>query len=152
MQTLLYRTRAELSLRSFSVREWLVLGTVTAFGLLLRAGTQWGRLFIGDEIATLTYMKKSTGYLLTHFGGQLTMNYFILAEKALAWLSGAIDWRVTLLPLAAAVAVISADCGGGAQIYRFQPHGINRRQSSRVQSLPHCLRSDDSRLFVVSSF
>lgn len=106
MQTLLYRTRAELSLRSFSVREWLVLGTVTAFGLLLRVGTQWGRLFIGDEIATLTYMKKSTGYLLTHFGGQLTMNYFILAEKALAWLSGAIDWRVTLLPLAAAVAVI----------------------------------------------
>jgi uncharacterized membrane protein len=34
------------------------------------------------------------------------MNYFILFEKGVAWLCGAADWRLTLLPLAAAVAII----------------------------------------------
>ena len=34
------------------------------------------------------------------------MNYFILVEKGVAWLCGAADWRLTLLPMAAAVAII----------------------------------------------
>jgi hypothetical protein len=34
------------------------------------------------------------------------MNYFILVEKGVAWLCGAADWRLTLLPIAAAVAII----------------------------------------------
>jgi hypothetical protein len=34
------------------------------------------------------------------------MNYFILVEKGVAWLCGGADWRLTLLPLAAAVALI----------------------------------------------
>jgi hypothetical protein len=106
MQTLLQRTRADLGLRSLSVPERLALGAITAFGLLLRAGVQWGRLFTGDEIGTLINLQKSAGYLLTHFGGWLTMNYFILAEKAMAWLCGATDWRLTLLPLAASIAII----------------------------------------------
>ena len=106
METLLRRTHVELSLRSLSVREAIVLGTITVFGLLLRARVQIGRLFIADEVATLADMQRSTAYLLTHFGGRLTMNYFILAEKAVAWLCGTIDWRLTMLPLVAAVAVI----------------------------------------------
>ncbi|MFZ3375559.1 MAG: DUF6541 family protein, partial [Chthoniobacterales bacterium] len=60
----------------------------------------------GDEIGTLIFLKKSNAYLLTHFQTWLTMNYFILAEKAIAWLCGATDWRLTLLPLAGAVAII----------------------------------------------
>jgi len=43
---------------------------------------------------------------LTHFGTWLSMNYFILVEKGVAWLCGAADWRLTLLPIAAAVAII----------------------------------------------
>ena len=34
------------------------------------------------------------------------MNYFILVEKGIAWLCGATDWRLTLLPLAGAIATI----------------------------------------------
>lgn len=34
------------------------------------------------------------------------MNYFILAEKAVASPCGATDWRLTLVPLAAVVAII----------------------------------------------
>ena len=36
----------------------------------------------------------------------LTVNYFILAEKAVATPCGATDWRLTLVPLAAVVAII----------------------------------------------
>jgi hypothetical protein len=51
-------------------------------------------------------LKESPSFILTHFTTHLTMNYFILAEKGLAWLCGAADWRLTLLPMAAAIAVI----------------------------------------------
>jgi hypothetical protein len=43
---------------------------------------------------------------LTHFRPWLTMNYFILFEKGVASLCGATDWRLTLLPIGAAIAVI----------------------------------------------
>src|SRR5581483_932944 len=33
-------------------------------------------------------------------------NYFILLEKGIAWLGGGKDWRLTLLPMAAAIAII----------------------------------------------
>ncbi|MGC1322135.1 MAG: hypothetical protein WA849_08135, partial [Candidatus Udaeobacter sp.] len=49
---------------------------------------------------------ESPSYILTHFGTWLSMNYFILVEKGVAWLCGAADWRLTLLPIAAAVAII----------------------------------------------
>ena len=74
--------------------------------LVLYAALQHGRVFIGDEIGTLMYIKKSPGYILTHFATWLTMNYFILVEKGVAWISGASDWRLTVLPMAAAVAII----------------------------------------------
>jgi hypothetical protein len=63
-------------------------------------------VFLGDEIGTLRYLKESPTYILTHFGTWLSMNYFILVEKGVAWLCGAADWRLTLLPMAAAVAII----------------------------------------------
>ncbi len=74
--------------------------------LVLFAALQHGRVFIGDEIGTLRYIKKSPGYILTHFVTHLTMNYFILVEKGVAWICGASDWRLTVLPMVAGVAII----------------------------------------------
>jgi len=51
-------------------------------------------------------LKQTPSYILTHFRPWLTMNYFILFEKGVALLCGATDWRLTLLPIGAAIAVI----------------------------------------------
>jgi hypothetical protein len=106
METLLRRVHTELNLRRLSRRERLALGTISLCALVLYAALQYGRVFIGDEIGTLNYLKESPGYILTHFSTHLSMNYFILAEKGVAWICGASDWRLTLLPLAAGVAII----------------------------------------------
>jgi hypothetical protein len=74
--------------------------------LILFVALQHGRVFLGDEIGTLRYLKQTPTYILTHFRIWLTMNYFILFEKGVASLCGATDWRLTLLPIAAAIAVI----------------------------------------------
>jgi hypothetical protein len=74
--------------------------------LSLFAALQHGRIFLGDEIGTLRYLKQTPIYILTHFRIWLTMNYFILAEKGVGSLCGATDWRLTLLPIGAAIAVI----------------------------------------------
>jgi 4-amino-4-deoxy-L-arabinose transferase-like glycosyltransferase len=79
---------------------------ITIIALLIRAWFQHDRLFWGDEIGTLHYIETSPEYLLSHFAPHLTMNYFILAEKGIAWLCGATDWRLTLLPLAGAIATV----------------------------------------------
>ncbi len=105
-QTPLSRVRSDLTLRHFSGREGFGLGVITILALLMRAWYQHDRLFWGDEIGTLDYIKTTPAYLLSHFTIHLTMNYFILVEKGIAWLFGATDWRLTLLPLAGAVATI----------------------------------------------
>ena len=107
MDRLLRGVHAELNLRRLSRRERLALGAISLCALVIWIALQHGRTFIGDEVATLPLLKQSTAYLLTHFTVHLTMNYFILVEKWVAWLSGgATDWRLTLLPLTAAVAII----------------------------------------------
>ena len=105
-QTLLDLVHSDLSLRRLSRQERLLLGAICLCTLVLWAACQHGRVFVGDEIGTLRYLRKSPAYLLTHFSTWLTMNYFILAEKGIAWLCGAMDWRLTLLPLAGAIATI----------------------------------------------
>ena len=104
-QTPLSRVHS-LTLRYLSARERFALGAITILALLIRAWFQHDRLFWGDEIGTLHYIETSPEYLLSHFAPHLTMNYFILAEKGIAWLCGATDWRLTLLPLAGAIATI----------------------------------------------
>src|SRR5215475_601345 len=106
MHGLLRCVHAELNLRRLSRREGLALGVISLCALLLWITLQRGRTFIGDEVATVPLLKQSATYLLTHFTVHLTMNYFILVEKWVAWLCGATDWRLTLLPLTAAVAII----------------------------------------------
>ena len=105
-QTPLSRVHSDLGLRNLSGWERLALGVITIVALLIRAWYQHDRLFWGDEIGTLDYIKTTPAYLLSHFTYHLTMNYFILVEKGIAWLFGATDWRLTLLPLAGAVATI----------------------------------------------
>src|SRR5262249_7739460 len=95
-----------LSSRHLSRGERLVLGVMCLCSLILLVALQHGRIFLGDEIGTLRYLKQTPGYILTHFRIWLTMNYFILAEKGVASLCGATDWRLTILPIAAAIAVI----------------------------------------------
>jgi hypothetical protein len=105
-RTLLDVVHSDLSLRCLSLRQRLVLGAICVCALALLCALQHNRVFFGDEIGTLNYLKESPGYLLTHFSTWLSMNYFILVEKAVASLCGAADWRLTLLPMAAAVAII----------------------------------------------
>ncbi|HEY6152944.1 MAG TPA: hypothetical protein VIW07_04315 [Candidatus Udaeobacter sp.] len=95
-----------MSLRCLSRRERVVLGALCVCLLALLAALQHGRVFWGDEIGTLICLKRSPTYIVTHFETWLTMNYFILFEKGVAWLCGAADWRLTLLPIAAAVTII----------------------------------------------
>lgn len=97
---------SNLSSRHLSRSERLVLGVICLCTLVLFAALQHGRIFLGDEIGTLRYLKQTPTYILTHFRIWLTMNYFILFEKGVASLCGATDWRLTLLPIGAAIAVI----------------------------------------------
>src|SRR6266498_4399754 len=84
-RTLLDLVHSELSLRHLSRRERLALGAICLCTLALLAALQHDRVFFGDEIGTLRYLKKSPGYILTHFRTHLSMNYFILVEKGVAW-------------------------------------------------------------------
>ncbi len=97
---------SNLSSRHLSRAERLVLGVICLCSLMLFVALQHGRIFLGDEIGTLRYLKQTPTYILTHFRIWLTMNYFILAEKGVASLCGATDWRLTILPIGAAIAVI----------------------------------------------
>ena len=97
---------SNLSSRHLSRGERLVLGVICLCSLILFVALQHGRIFLGDEIGTLRYLKQTPTYILTHFRIWLTMNYFILFEKGVASLCGATDWRLTLLPIGAAIAVI----------------------------------------------
>ena len=97
---------SNLSSRHLSRGERLVLGVICLCSLILLVALQHGRIFLGDEIGTLRYLKQTPTYILTHFRTWLTMNYFILFEKGVASLCGATDWRLTLLPIGAAIAVI----------------------------------------------
>jgi hypothetical protein len=105
-QRLLGLVHSELTLRRLSRRQKLVLGAISLCALALFAALQHHRVFLNDEIGTLRYLKRSPVYILTHFATHLSMNYFILVEKGIAWLCGRADWRLTLLPMAGAVAII----------------------------------------------
>ena len=98
--------RSRLSRRNLSWRERVALGALCLCTLVLLVTLQYGRVFSGDEIGTLRYLKENPSFILTHFTTHLTMNYFILFEKGVASLSGSTDWRLTLLPIGAAIAVI----------------------------------------------
>ena len=127
-RTLLDLIHSDLSLRCLSRRERVALGALCLCVLALLAALQHGRVFLGDEIGTLRCLKRSPSYILTHFDTWLSMNYFILVEKGVAWLSGAADWRLTLLPMAAAIAINSGMDGSS----RSDDRAAKRQLSARV--------------------
>ena len=102
----MHLVHSDLSLQCLSRKERVALGAICLCALALLIALQHGRVFIGDEVGTLRYLKYSPTHILTHFGAWLSMNYFILVEKGVAWLCGGADWRLTLLPMAAAIAII----------------------------------------------
>ena len=90
------------------------LAAICLFGILLRVWYQVGRPFIGDEVGTLLHIRKTYGYLLTHFEQWLTMNVYIVLIKFLSALSGDQEWvlvapslicGIAAIPLTAAIAV-----------------------------------------------
>lgn len=90
----------------FSWRDRAALAALTLAGTALRLALAWDRPRLGDEVGTLLSLRMDAGYLLTHFSGWLTMNYFILAEKGVARLAGSEGWPLEILPLLGGVAVI----------------------------------------------
>lgn len=94
-RTLLHVVYSDLSLRSLSRRERLWLWAICFCTLLLLAALQHLRVFLGDEIGTLRYLKYSPGYIVMHFNSWLSLNCLILVEDsrrqgvlAKAWLFG----------------------------------------------------------------
>ncbi len=82
------------------------LAWITLAGAALRIALAWGRPRLGDEVGTLLSLRMDVGYLLTHFSGWLTMNYFILAEKGVARLGGSEGWPLEILPMLGGIATI----------------------------------------------
>ena len=66
-QTLLHLVHSGMSLRQLSRKERVVLGAICLCTLVLLVALQHGRVFLGDEIGTLRYLKKSSAHILTHF-------------------------------------------------------------------------------------
>ena len=91
---------------AFTRWEYGGLAAMTLAGAVLRMAFAWGRPRLGDEVGTLLNLRMSAGYLLTHFSGWLTMNYFILAEKGVAGLTGSEGWPLEVLPMMGGIAVI----------------------------------------------
>ena len=77
-KTPLDRVRSRLSSRNLSWRERVALGALCLCTLVLLTALQYDRVFTGDEIGTLRYLKEKPCFILTHFTTHLTMNYFIL--------------------------------------------------------------------------
>jgi hypothetical protein len=104
--TVLDRIRAGACLSELDASERLVLAALTVLGAALRVWYQHDRPWFGDEVGTLLYMRESPGFILSNFGTWISMNYFILIEKALALALGSGPWALTALPLAASVCTI----------------------------------------------
>src|SRR5437763_80804 len=102
MTSWLSRVHSELTLRRLSLLERLVLAAIILSALAMWIRFAQLRVFVGDEVGTLKLLHWRSSALLSQFDRHLTMNYFILAEKYLARLFGAPDWRLSLLPLAGA--------------------------------------------------
>jgi hypothetical protein len=91
---------------SFSHPERCYLLALTIIGAIIRLLYQYNRPFVGDEVGTLLYMNQSISYLLSHFDTWLTMNYFILLEKFMAYLGGNNQESLCFIPLLAAIVTI----------------------------------------------
>ena len=83
-----------------------ILHGIVFLGLVLRIVVLQGRSISGDELGTLAYLKHDVGYLLTHFEGTLTMNWYLALLKGLRALFGPSTWVLAGPSLVAGVATM----------------------------------------------
>jgi hypothetical protein len=84
-------------LRDLTRNQRLLLAGLVALGVALRVFFHIGRPFDGDEIGSLIYIKKSFGFLLTHFiDPWLTMNWYLAFLKGVADASGTSHFAMAL--------------------------------------------------------
>jgi hypothetical protein len=92
--------------QSFSKYDKWYLLSLTVIGAVIRIIYHNNRPFVNDEIGTLIYMEKSVTFLLSHFESWLTMNYFILVEKFMAYVFGHSQISLCLIPMVASIITI----------------------------------------------
>ena len=90
----------------FKRRDLILLLLITLLGAVIRTAYQLDRPFTGDEIGTLIYIEEDYGYLLTNFQTWLSMNYFLIIEKALTQLFGTSTVVLIAIPFLAGVGSI----------------------------------------------
>ncbi len=90
----------------FDRTERVLLWSSVAVAAALRLGYQHERAFMGDECGTVIHIERSVGYLLSHYERWLTMNYFLVLEKAMAGLFSASLAPLSAIPLLAGIAVV----------------------------------------------
>ena len=83
-----------------------MLFAITLAGAVARILYHYDRPFTADEVGTLINTERTANYLLTHYQGWLTQNYFILAEKVMMQLFGDNRFSVLLLPFVGGIAAI----------------------------------------------
>jgi len=90
----------------FSKNDYFYLVFLIALGGIVRLYYHHNRPFVGDEVGTLIYMKESASFILSHFSTWLSMNYFILLEKALLWMAEDNRQILVLVPELAGITTI----------------------------------------------
>ena len=85
-------------------RLWL--GTMMLIGASIRVYYQYDREFTGDEVGTVLFAQESLSYLLSHYEGWLTMNYYIALEKAFLNVFGPHPYSLGFVSLVAGIITI----------------------------------------------
>lgn len=114
-RTLLDLIHSDLSLRCLLRRERVALGTLCLCLLVLLAALQHGRVFFGDEIATLRCAAAMLLLLLTYLNGVYTVAFLVLlviAESVSAGVSVGRKFlweaRTLWIPLAGVAIIVGA--------------------------------------------
>jgi hypothetical protein len=94
------------SLRDLTPVQMRLLGAAVLVGTVVRCWLASDRAYYGDEAGTALLIDESYRHLMTHFGGHLTMNLFLVFEKAVAAVVGEGPFRLGILSLLASVASI----------------------------------------------
>jgi 4-amino-4-deoxy-L-arabinose transferase-like glycosyltransferase len=93
-------------LRDLPNNTLLILATIITIGASLRICYQLDRPFTGDEVGTLLNTAQGFRFLLSRFGGWLTMNYYIILIKCIgAWTENN-AWALVMPSLLAGVITI----------------------------------------------
>jgi hypothetical protein len=139
------RVQSSPARRTLDFSWWMVMAA-TVLGAVIRILYQKGRSFTGDEVGTLIFMHCTPGYIVTHYGVWLSMNYYILGLKSFAHVFGMNPWVLTAPSLAGNIAAIPLTylvgkrfapariAAMGAVIVAFNPYVIEFAPQIRAYS------------------